>query len=83
VLEHSDGNLHHSSTTKNSEALGLYHQPASLSKKESEVYYADHNMIMKIYAHLSEEQEKAAYKKLINGVNKLYGGQNRGQTEAE
>ena len=35
--------------------------------------HSDHEMIMRIYAHLSEEQEKAAYKNLIEGVNKALG----------
>jgi len=61
----------------------LYENDIDIKTAMKWMGHADHNMIMKIYAHLSEEQEKAAYKKLINGVNKLYGGQNRGQTEAE
>lgn len=43
--------------------------------------HADHNMIMKIYAHLSAEQERASYKKLAAGVDAMVGGQNGGQTK--
>lgn len=43
MLEHSDGS-HNSKHNQEARQIGLYHQPASLSKKESEVYYMSINI---------------------------------------
>lgn len=59
----------------------LYETNIDLKTAMKWMGHADHNMIMKIYAHLSAEQEKAAYKNLVSGVNQLYGGQYGGQAD--
>jgi len=58
----------------------LYETGVDLKTAIKWMGHADHNMIMKIYAHLTEEQERLSYRKLADGVNKLIGGQNGGQT---
>ena len=51
----------------------LYETGVDLKTAMKWMGHSDHEMIMRIYAHLSEEQEKAAYKNLIAGVNKALG----------